>query len=203
MSEAVAALQALLEELTRHGSVLADHLEPGLPRDQVRALIRQAGARPHADVIELYAWHNGFDRFRVPVGPNGIASLVPSHQEFNPLGETLDVYVQRRSIAEGIGATPMRTRGGGWETIDPDTVWSRDWFPIFEGPGSEVIFIDNSTDAAGSVWLHPVQDSPRRLFSNLADAMNAVRLALVEGRLELDAAGAFTYDSSRAAGLEI
>lgn len=52
--------------------------------------------------------------------------------------------------------------------------------PLFEGGGSEVIFISNGEADAGSVWLHPVQDAPRRLYDSLGDAADAVRMALID-----------------------
>jgi cell wall assembly regulator SMI1 len=161
------------------------------------------GAEPHPDVIKLYAWRNGFDRFRVPVSSNGLVSLVPSHQEFNPLDEVSEVYVRRRQAAESEGAIPGRHFDGVWRTIDPEDIWSRRWFPIFQGAGGEVIFIDNRDPSAGSVWLHPVQDSPRRLYDSLAEAMESVREALVDGRLQLDSQGVFTFETNIASGLEI
>jgi len=196
------ALDALLAELTRRGSPLANFLEPGLPAGQVEARLAKLGAEPHPDVIKLYAWHNGFDRFRVPVSENGFVSLVP-FQEFNPLEEVAEVYVEWRQRAESEGATPVRHRDGLWRTIDPEDMWSRRWFPIFQGAGSEVIFIDNRDGSAGSVWRHPVQDSPHRLYGSLAEAMDSVRQALMDGRLQLDRHGVVTHKSYLASGLEI
>jgi cell wall assembly regulator SMI1 len=203
MSDPVPALNGLLEEMTRRGSPLGSHLEPGMPAGQVPERIRDAGGEPHPDVVALYAWHNGFDRFRVPTSPNGMVSLVPSHQEFNALAEALDDFKQRRASAEKLSATPLRDTGGGWTSIDPEAAWSRAWFPVFQGPGGEAIFIDNCEADNGSVWLDPVQDAPRRLFDSLADAIEAVRHALVEGRLELDATGVFEFESTMGTGLEL
>jgi cell wall assembly regulator SMI1 len=181
---------------------LASFLEPGLPAGRVEARLAELGAEPHPDVIKLYAWHNGFDRFRVPVSDNGIVSLVP-FEEFNPLEQVAEVYFSWRQAAERDGATPVRHLDGLWRTIDPEDMWSRRWFPIFQGAGSEVIFIDNRDVSAGSVWLHPVQDSPRRLYGSLAEAMDSVRQALMDGRLQLDSHGVFTHESYLASGLEI
>ena len=203
MSDPTRALEALLTELTRRGSPLANFLEPGLPAAQVEAQLAALGANPHPDVIKLYGWHNGFNRFRVPTSSNGILSLVPSHPEFNSLEEMAEVYLRRRQIAEGEAATPVRYVDRGWMTIDPEDVWSRSWFPIFEGGGSEVIFIDNIGPEAGPVWLDPVQDSPRRLYDSLADAMDSIRGALVDGRLQLDSVGVFVFDPYNPSGLEI
>jgi cell wall assembly regulator SMI1 len=202
VTDATQALEALLAELTSRGSPLANFLEPGLPAAHIETRLAELGAEPHSDVIKLYAWHNGFDRFRVPVSDNGIVSLVP-FEEFNPLEETADVYFSWRQAAERDGATPVRHIDGLWRTIDPEDMWSRRWFPIFQGPGSEVIFIDNRDVSAGSVWLHPVQDSPRRLYGSLAEAMDTIRQALVDGRLQLDSDGVFTHESYLASGLEI
>ncbi len=203
MTEPTQALEALLTELTRRGSLLANFLEPGLPSEQVEARLVELGADPHPDVIELYGWHNGFDRFRVPTSSNGIVSLVPSHVEFNPLEEAAELFVNWRQRAESAGATPVRDIDGVWRTVDPEEVWSRSWFPIFQGGGSEVIFIENRDHDAGSVWLHPIQDAPRRLYDSLADAIESVRQALVHGRLQLDSHGVFTFESYIASGLEI
>jgi cell wall assembly regulator SMI1 len=201
VTDPVRALDALLAELTSRGSPLAKYLEPGLAADHVDARLRELGSRPHSDVIDLYGWHNGFDRFRVPTSSNGLVSLVPSHQEFNPLEEAAKLYVQWREIAERLAATPIRDIDGAWRTIDPEETWSRSWFPIFQGGGSEAIFINNGDHDAGSVWLHPVQDAPRRLFDTLADAIDGVRQALVDGRLRLDGHGVFTLESSIESGL--
>ena len=197
------ALEALLMELTRRGSPLANFLEPGMPTAQVEARLVELGADPHPDVIKLYGWHNGFNRFRVPTSDNGIVSLVPSHCEFNPLEEVAELFVSWRQRAESEGATPVRHIVGGWMTTDPEDVWSRSWFPIFQGGGSEVIFIENRDPDAGSVWLHPIQDAPRRLYDSLAGAIESVRQALVDGRLQLDNHGVFTSESYLASGLEI
>ncbi len=75
--------------------------------------------------------------------------------------------------------------------------------PVFQGGGSEVIFISNDEDHAGAVWLHPVQDAPRRLYDSLGDAAYAVRMALIDGRLMLDEIGVFTLESTMSAGIEI
>jgi hypothetical protein len=200
MSDSTPALEALLAELTRNGSPLATYLQPGLSEAEIRSRMAAVEARPHADVIALYRWHNGFDRFRVPTSTNGMLSLVPYPPEFNPLDEPLEVFAQLRHFAETEAAIPHRHQGS-WKSLDPDHIWSRAWFPIFQGGGSEVIFITSEQSDAGSVWLHPVQDAPRRLFDTLADAMDAVRMALVDGRLALDSKGIFTFESNQRARL--
>ena len=60
--------------------------------------------RPHPDFVALYGWHDGYDRFQVPVSDNGLVSLMPSHQEFNPLAETVDEFALWRRIAESMAA---------------------------------------------------------------------------------------------------
>jgi cell wall assembly regulator SMI1 len=197
------ALNALVDELTRRGSPLKAHLRPGVPYEEVAARLSAAGAIAHADVVALYAWHDGFDRFSVPVGPDGVASLFPSHPEFNPLEEMLAVYSRWRDHAEEDATVPVRQRDGSWRAPDPDEVWSRLWFPVFEGGGSEVIFISNEDADPGSVWRHPIQDDPRRLYNNLAEAADAMRQALIDGRLEIDSVGAYTSASTRSAATEI
>lgn len=203
MSDPRPALEALLAELTRRGSPLADHMRAGLPVHDVVSRMSEAGARPHADVVSLYAWHDGFDRFQIPTSPNGMVALLPSHREFNALDETLEVFAQWREMAEADATAQVRQADGSWRKPDPERVWSRSWFPTFQGGGSEVIFISNEEADAGSVWLHPVQDAPRRLYDSLGDAVDAVRMALTAGRLVLDDAGAFTAESRRRAGIQV
>jgi hypothetical protein len=186
VSDVAAAVDALLHELTRRGSPLTTHLNPGLPVDEIVRVMREIGAQPDADVVQLYSWRNGFDRFQVPHSDNGIASLVPSHQEFNQLNEAADLFTQRRKLAEGEAVY-----------MNPDDIWAREWFPVFEAPGSEVIFVNNGPNDPGSVWLHPLSDEPQRLFDSLAHAFDAVRTALSVGFLELDARGVFTFESAR------
>jgi hypothetical protein len=195
MSDPRPALEALLVELTRRGSPLGRYLRRGLQEDEVVSKMSVNGALPHADVVALYAWHDGFDRFDVPVSPEGFVSLFPAHPEFNPLDETLQVFQQRRELAEAEATVPVRHADGSWNKTDAEQIWSRSWFPVFEGGGSELIFISNSESQAGSVWLHPVQDEPRRLYDSLGAAADAVRLALVDGRLVLDDSGVFTVES--------
>jgi len=197
------ALEALLGELTGRGSSLGDHLRPGLEINEVMSRMSEIGAQPHADAVSLYAWHDGFDRFRVPASPEGLVSLFPSHQEFNPLDEMLQLFAEWREMAEADVAVPVRQADGSWRAPDPEQIWSRFWFPVFQGGGSEVIFISNDEASSGSVWLHPIQDAPRRLFDSLGDAADAVRVALIDGRLVLDNTGVFTLESRRRAGLEI
>src|SRR6266851_281336 len=196
MSDPRPALDALLDELTRRGSPLSAHLRPGLPDQQVAARMSAAGARAHADVVSLYAWHDGFDRFSVPIGPDGMASLFPSHPEFNPLEEMLTVFAQWRDRADAEATVPVRQPDGSWDQPDPEKVWSRLWFPVFEGGGSEVIFISKDDADPGSVWRHPIQDAPRRLYNTLGEAADAIRQALIDGRLEIDTVGAFIAAST-------
>lgn len=203
MSDPRPALEALLGELARKGSPLAGHMRPGLHADEIVSRMSAVGAHPHADVVSVYAWHDGFDRSRMPTSPEGLVSLFPSHREFNPLDETLQLYARWREMAEADAAVPVRHADGSWRAPDPEQVWSRSWFPIFQGGGSEVIFISNDEDHAGAVWLHPVQDAPRRLYDSLGDAAEAVRTALIDGRLMLDETGVFTLESAISAAVEI
>lgn len=157
----------------------------------------------HSDAVSLYAWHDGFDRFSVPVGPHGMPSLFPSHREFNPLEEILTVFVDWRDRADAEATISVRQPGGSWGHLDPDAVWSRLWFPVFEGGGSEVVFISNDDADPGSVWLHPVQEAPWRLYDTLGEAANAIRQALIDGSLEIDSVGAYIAPSARSTELEI
>jgi hypothetical protein len=202
-TQPVKALDALLDELTRRGSPLATYLRPGLPRDEIAARMSAVGAVPHPDVISLFAWHDGFDRFQVPVSSEGLVSLVPSHMEFNPLNELLDTFSSWRKFALSEGQVKYRGPLGSWIYLDPDELWPPTWFPIFEGGGSEVIFISNEAGDPGSVWRHPVQDQPLRLYDSLATAADDVRGALVEGRLLLDSLGVFTLESRTRSGFEL
>jgi hypothetical protein len=86
---------------------------------------------------------------------------------------------------------------------DPEQVWSRSWFPVFKGGGSEWLFLNGQAGDEGSLWMHPIQDSPRRLYKSLSDAAVAVRQALIGGSLVLDGVGVFTRESARKAGLQI
>lgn len=178
-------------------------MRPGLPADEVVSRMSEAGAHPHADVVSLYVWHDGFDRFRVPTSPDGMVALFPSHREFNPLDDTMMLFAQWREMAAADAAVPVRQADGSWGRTEPEQMWSRSWFPVFQGGGSEVIFISNDEDHAGAVWLHPVQDAPRRLYDSLGDAAYAVRMALIDGRLMLDEIGVFTLESTMSAGIEI
>lgn len=203
MSVVARGLDALVAELTRKGSPLATFLQPSLPEKEVRSRLSSAGAHAHSDVISLYGWHNGFDRFQVPISSQGMVSLVPAHPEFNSLDETLELFVSLVKMAKEQAEIPQRLAGGSWGTTDPDEIWPRTWFPIFQGGGSEVVFVNNQKEDDGSVWVHPIQDSPRRLFDSLADAAGAVRQALADGRLLLDEKGVFTRASTKEAGLQI
>jgi cell wall assembly regulator SMI1 len=203
MSDPRPALEALLGELTRRGSSLSSRMRPGLPADEVVSRMSEAGARPHADVVSLYVWHDGFDRFRVPISPDGMVALFPSHREFNPLDDTMMLFAQWREMAAADAAVPVRQADGSWGRTEPEQVWSRSWFPVFHGGGSEVISISNDEANAGSVWLHPIQDAPRRLYDNLSDAAEAIRMALIDGRLVLDSKGVFTLESIGRSGIEL
>ncbi len=203
MSEVSRALDALVAELTGRGSPLATFLEPGLPEKEVRSRLSAVGAQAHSDVVSLYGWHNGFDRFRVPTSSQGMVSLVPSHLEFNHLGEAVELFARLVKMANQEAEIPHRLADGSWGSIDPDQIWSKAWFPIFQGGGSEVVFVSGEKGEDGSIWVHPIQDSPRRLFDSLADAADAVRHALIDGRLLLDEKGVFTRASAIGAGLQI
>lgn len=203
MTDVSSALEALVAELTRGGSPIATFLEPGLSEKEVRSRLAAAGAHAHPDVVSLYGWHNGFDRFRVPTTSQGMVSLVPSHPEFNPLDETLELFSGLVKTANQEVEVPHRLPDGSWVTVDPNQIWSQAWFPIFQGGGSEVVFINGQREDDGSVWVHPIQDSPRRLFDSLTAAADAVRQALADGRLLLDEKGVFTRASVKSAGLPI
>jgi hypothetical protein len=182
-------LDALVVELTRRGSPVSTLLLPGLAEEEVRSRLSAAGAQAHSDVVVLYAWHNGLDRFRAPVSSQGIVSLFPSYMEFNSLDESIETFADLLRIAQ-------RLR-------DPEQVWSRSWFPVFKGGGSEWLFLNGQAGDEGSLWMHPIQDSPRRLYKSLSDAAVAVRQALIDGSLVLDSVGVFTRESAREAGLQI
>jgi hypothetical protein len=119
------------------------------------------------------------------------------------MDETLQLFAQRREMAEADAAVPVRRADGSWSAPDPEQVSSRSWFPVFQGGDSEIIFISNGEDHAGAVWLHPVQDEPRRQYDSLGDAAHAVRMALIVGRLMLDKTRVLIPRSTMSAGIEI
>lgn len=189
MSSLSDALDALVLELTNRGSPVSTLLLPGLAEEEVRSRLSAAGAQAHSDVVVLYAWHNGHDRFRAPVSSQGIASLFPWYIEFNSLDESIETFADLLRIAQ-------RSR-------DPEQVWSRSWFPVCKGGGSEWLFLNSQAGDEGSLWMHPIQDSPRRLYKSLSDAVLAVRQALIDGSLVLDSVGVYTRESAQEAGLQI
>ena len=113
------------------------------------------------------------------------------------------MFARWRNHAAEDAAVPVRQRDGSWRAPDPEEVWSRQWFPVFEGGGSELIFISNEESDPGSVWRHPIQDDPRRLYNSLGEAADAIRQALVDGSLEIDGVGAYLVTSKRSTELEI
>ena len=189
MSRLAESLNALVGELTTRGSPVSSLLVPGLAEEEIKSRLSAAGIRAHPDVISLYAWHNGLDRFRAPASSDGIPSLFPLHMEFSALDESIETFADLLRNAQRFP--------------DSEQVWSRSWFPVFKGGGSEYLLVNGQSHDGGSLWAHPIQDAPRRLYNSIADGAAAVRQALLDGHLALDHAGVFTRDSARRSGLQI
>lgn len=176
------SLDALVAELRRLGSDIGAYLQPGLPPEAIQGAVSAAGARPHEDVVTLFAWRNGTDIERLAADGKIDLSLTPSRRDFYPLDRTIDEFRLRIDSARRAAARPMRGSDGEFHAQDPDTIWSPAWFPILFGEGSESIYI-RSDGEPGSVWFDAVHDPPRRLFDSLADAVDALRSGLANGRI--------------------
>jgi hypothetical protein len=200
MSDLTRILDALLEELTGRGSPIRQFLAPPLSLSVIKQLISRIDADVHPDVSEVFAWHNGIDQTALTASPTPYASIIPSHREFLPLEGALVEYERRRRLAARIAEMPMRDPAGGKLTkVTVDEVWSKSWFPVFFGGGSESIYVSNAKDGVGSVWIDTVQSDPERLFDSLAAAINAVTKALNSGVLQI-VDGAYALETLPEAG---
>ena len=166
----------LRESLARVGAPVAEHLQPGMPADEVNALLRPLGLTPSRELEEWFAWQNG-----VPASEASDSSqrgIGPS-VELTPLVELVGWCQELRSIYADAA-----------NEFGEESFWSDEWFPFVrsgggidvvcdlgEGPESPVLFVDpqdpfDEPPRVGSIallaswWADALQDGTYRLDSN-------------------------------------
>jgi len=137
------AITELLDELRlahlERGSAVDRHLQPGLPRDELRRRTRSLGLTLPDDVVELYAWRNGQDAD----AEMSVDALVFRDQKFVDVAGALREYL----LIQGHHAPEEDTIPYGFELAEA--------FPFATHLGSSYVIVCGPHELAGP-HPHPI-----------------------------------------------
>lgn len=172
------AFERLVDVLESRGSTIRRYLNPGAPRDRVAEALEAVGARPHAELVELYSWHDGTDHARIRADTDAGPQLVPA-TAFPPLlaaqkGWEDSSTLYRERLTERAFAEPGP---GAWPAL---------WYPVFSGD----VALDLGT---GNVWRYewPWSGSNRYLADSLTELADRIVTSLERGTAVIEGVGYF------------
>jgi hypothetical protein len=122
-----------VEQMGGLGSPVAGCVKPGHPPDETRAAIEAVGLRPTDEVLEWYAWFDGFD---CPGTHDLFASMEPM-----TLAEAADRYERARRMADE-DLPEFRS-----------AVWRDEWWPLaWHSNAVLAVNLARDSESYGSVW---------------------------------------------------
>jgi hypothetical protein len=125
-------VESLLEQLIvveeTAGSPIRRYLRPGLPHSVVQDRLEAVGLKAPAELVELYAWHDGTDQAAWLDDGNGNNLCLLPFARFTPLAESISDYLELKSTWQ---KTPwyeeyLSGNDPGWG------YWRTEWFPVFQ-----------------------------------------------------------------------
>ena len=171
MGELARYLDQILDRHTKIGSPLAQHLQPGLRIDQIRAKIADLPFKMPEEFVELYAWRNG-----TPASERGWISFIEFHR-FLPLEEALEAFSESYPIVKHF-----------YELSD--------WVMTFEdgsGDGYGISAAKRESPSAPIVFLFQ-GDGVNVVFESLTQMMKTMLAAFDAGVFSMGEAGDLATD---------
>jgi len=106
------SLSVIEDELTRFGrGPTLERLRAGVSRDSARRALESVGLRPPADLLDLYAWHNGTD--------------------------TTGAILDDLHLWPGFYFLSIEDAVANHKAFVRDKRWDKTWFPVFANGGGD------------------------------------------------------------------
>ncbi len=156
----IAALAAAFEP------ALADYLRPGLDRAAVVSRVEAASFTAIGPIVDLLAWHDGFD-----------------HDRAARDGVTIPAF------AGGATFVGLDRLVEECPYVLPSPDWPSSWFPVLIGP--ENVAVDTAGPDVGAVWQYqaPWHGENRRLADSLVDLLTETAAGIEAGEITFDEHG--------------
>lgn len=140
-------LDQLIDAEEASGSPVRRYLRPGIPESVVRGRLSAIGLRAPAELVELYAWHDGLDQQAwIDHGHHSNLELFP-YSDFPPIDRAISDYLELKSTWQD---TPWY--GEYLAGTDPGWgYWRTEWFPLFWADKSRHA-IDCSDGCRAPIW---------------------------------------------------
>ena len=185
MTDIADALDELVAQHRRIGSVVPEYLRPGLPADEViRHVLATVGLDPPGAAVDLFVWHDGIDNeaWERDAAATGFARLF-ADAHYAPLADAVRHYHERIDTDEVTARYSM--------TGDAPGIWKASWFPVFCGGwDTYAIECDPTSPDWGAIydpaWEPPVDVGPGPRFRDLPH--------LVESVIRRFQAGGYSWD---------
>lgn len=175
LQEVLPGLEESIRQLG-HNALLAT-FRNGVPPEKVRELLRNSDLAAHADLIDLYSWHDGSSDVNV-----------------RRLG---DMY-----FFPGVYFLSLSEALSNYRTFLANQRWRPGWLPLFADGGGDFIFIDLSATGDSELrrfYLEEV-DSPTQ-YRDLCGMLMTIDAAYRDGVFFLDSEGYLEMDDEAYAQL--